>query len=102
YGDWSSDVCSSDLRGNGHSFHRLVEVGIRIDNDRVLAAHFGDDALDPDLSRLMPGGQLVNPQPDVARAREGDEACLRMLDEQIANRRSAPRQQRERALRESG
>jgi hypothetical protein len=29
------------------------EVGFRIDDDGVLTAHFRDDALDPDLPRLV-------------------------------------------------
>ncbi len=35
---------------------RLVEVGVVVDDDRVLAAHLGDDALDVALawSRLQP------------------------------------------------
>ena len=35
-----------------HAFHRGVEIAIGIHDDRVLAAHLGDDALDPDLACL--------------------------------------------------
>ena len=39
-------------RGNRDAFDRSVDVGIRGDDDRILAAHLGDDALDPLLSGL--------------------------------------------------
>src|SRR5207249_6700718 len=66
--DWSSDVCSSDLKHNqartGGAFlslitkggvdrvhDRFVEISIGIDNDCVLAAHLADDALKFALAR---------------------------------------------------
>ena len=42
-------------RAVDHAVHRLVEVGVVVDDDRVLAAHLGDDALDV----VLPGPVLV-------------------------------------------
>ena len=57
--------------------HGLVEVGVVVDDDRVLAAHLGDDALDVVLARRRLGGLAVDEQADAARAGEGDHAPRR-------------------------
>ena len=58
---------------------RLVQVGVVVDDDGVLAAHLGDDALDVVLSGPRFGGLAVDVQADVARAGEGDHGRRRML-----------------------
>ena len=65
----------------------LIEIAFAIHDDRVLAAHLGDHALDPDLALLRLGGQFVDAQADVARSGEGDEARLRMLHQNDRRRR---------------
>ena len=52
---------------------RLVEVGIVVDDDRVLAPHLGDHPLDVVLPRRRLGGPAIDRQPDLARAGEGDQ-----------------------------
>ena len=37
-----------------------IEIRLAIDDDGVLAPHFGDHALDPDLPRARLGGELIN------------------------------------------
>ena len=72
-----------------------IDIDFAVDDDRVLAAHLGDDALDPDLSLLRLRCEFVDPQPDVARSGEGDESCLRMRDHHVADLRAAADHQRE-------
>ena len=69
---------------DAHHFTGVI-VGIRRDDDRILAAHLGDHALDPLLAGLVACGALVDPEPDLLGAREADEACLGMLDEAVAD-----------------
>ena len=38
--------------------YRLVEVGVGVDHDGVLAAHLGDDSLDVALARPHDGGAV--------------------------------------------
>ena len=56
---------------------------------RVLAAHLGDDALDPDLPGLHLGRELVDAEADLARAGERDEARLGMAHQGVADRAAA-------------
>src|SRR5262249_50519536 len=58
-------ICRLDYSGGG-----AFQVGLAIHDNRVLAAHFGDDALDPDLALSWLRGELVNPQSHVARPGE--------------------------------
>ena len=88
-------------RRDRHPLDSLVQIGVSVHDDRVLAAHFCDDALDPYLAGLMFGGQLVDPQSHVARAGEGNEARLGMLHHQVANGGPASGDQAERARGES-
>jgi len=45
-----------------------VEIAIVIDDNGVFAAHFGDDALDPDLAFPGTRGQFVDTQANIARS----------------------------------
>lgn len=47
-----------------HDRHRLVEVGVGVDDHRVLAAHLRDDPLHMALARHHPGRRLVDRQAD--------------------------------------
>ena len=60
-----------------------------VDDDGVLAAHLQHRALDPDLPGQRSARLLGDLEPDLARAGEGDEARLRVLDERVADRRAA-------------
>ncbi len=68
-------------RALNHAHHGLVEVGVVIDNDRVLAAHLGDHALDMVLAGPGVGGLAIDQQADIARARESDQVNAGMVDE---------------------
>ena len=85
-----------------HARDGAIEIGLAIHNDRVLAAHLRHHALDPDLPLARLRGQFIDAQAHVARAGEGNEARLGMLDQQIADDRAAARAQRQTARRESG
>src|ERR1019366_6446089 len=89
-------------RRSDYSVGRLIEITLAIDDDRVLAAHFGDDTLDPELAGLMPGGQFVDAQTHVARSGERDETGLGMLDQDVADRRAASGDERKAARGEAG
>src|SRR6185437_12687468 len=79
-------LLSVEAEGRGHdAFDGSVDVRIRADDDRVLAAELEDGALDPDLALLRLRGALVNFEADGFRAGEGDEACLRMFNERAAD-----------------
>ena len=67
-----------------HADDRLVEVGIVVDHDRVLAPHLGDHALEVILARLDHGGLAVDQQADVARAGEGHDVDVGMIDQGLA------------------
>ena len=71
----------------------VLDVGGLVDEDEVLAAHLQDRPLDPDLPRHDAARLFADLDADGARARERDEAGLRMLDERIADRRAAARQE---------
>ena len=62
--------------------HGFVEIGVVVDDDRVLASHLGDHALHPAIAR---GGDFGRPgvdrQADRARAGEGDQRDVGMLDQ---------------------
>ena len=68
----------------GHAFDGGVEIGVGIHDDGVLAAHFEDRALDPDLAGSLRGRALVDVQADFARSGEGDVAGLGMRHHGIA------------------
>ncbi len=57
-----------------------VQIGVGLDDDRVLAAHLEDGALDEDLTGLGFGGTLMDLQTDGLRTGKCDETCLRMGD----------------------
>jgi hypothetical protein len=62
----------------------LVEVGVRIDDHAVLAAHLGDDALDVRLAVGRLGGGADDLEADGAGAGEGDRVDARVPDERGA------------------
>ena len=72
-------------RRNRDSFHGRIQVRVGCDDDRVLAAHLGDDALDPLLSRLRLGGQLVDAQANFFGAGKRDEPNRRVRDDDVAD-----------------
>ena len=82
--------------------HRLVEVGVGVDDDRVLAAHLGDDALDVALPGPHLGGPLDDVEPDRLRAGERDERDIGMLDERGPDLLADTRQEREHAVGQPG
>ena len=82
--------------------HRLVQVGVVVDDDGVLAAHLGDDLLDIDLAGMDLGGPFDDPQADLDRAGEGDQRDIRMVDQEIADDRALARDVVEDAGRQAG
>ena len=63
--------------GAGHDGRDgLVEVGVGVDDDGVLAAHLGHHPLDVALAGLVDGGVLDDRQADRRRAGEGHERHL--------------------------
>src|SRR5277367_5331619 len=89
-------------RRSEHTVDGRIEIYFPVDNDRVLAAHFGDDALDPELAGVMLGSQLVDAQTHVARTGEGDKTRLGMRHEGIADFRAGASEEAERLRREAG
>ena len=67
------------------SHNGLVEVGIVVDHDRVLAAQLGDHALQVILPRLDLGRLAIDQQPDVARAGKGDDVDVGVIDQGLAD-----------------
>jgi hypothetical protein len=67
-----------------NAFDGGVDVGIGVDDDGVLAAHFKDGALDPELPGSLRGGSFVDVESDFAGAGEGDVARFGMRDDSIA------------------
>jgi len=77
-------------RGGHDRRNRLVQVGVHVDQDRVLATHLHDSPLDrllsrPGLSRLRHNPQAHGPGPG-----EEDEIDLRMADEATLRPRNIP------------
>ncbi len=61
-----------------------IEIGVRVDDDRVLAAHLGDDLLDAVGGGVL--GRLADDaQPDIHGAGEGDEVHARVTHEEVAD-----------------
>ena len=79
------------MRGDG-----VVEVGVGVDDDAVLAAHLGDDALEVAAGRAARRrrGAMIS-RPTAPRAGEGDRAHARVADQRGADVALAG-QQRER------
>ena len=67
-----------------HADDGLVEVGVVVDHDRVLAPHLGDDALEMILARLDLSRLAVDQEAHVARAGEGDDVDVGMIDQGLA------------------
>src|SRR3954470_8950636 len=78
--------------------HDLVEVGIGVDDHRVLAAHLRDHALEVTLALEHLGGRPDDLQPDLVGAGEGDRVHAGVLHQRGADVALA-RQQRERVRR---
>ena len=71
--------------------NRLVEVGVGIDDDGVLAAHLADDALQFALARTRFAGAFPNAQPDFARTGERDHVDIFVIDQMRADDRALAR-----------
>ena len=78
-----------------HGGHRLVEVGVGVDDDRVLAAHLGDHPLHLALPGRWTAARSMMRQPDRLRAGEGDEGDVGVLDEVGADLLADPGQEGE-------
>ena len=74
-----------------------LNVAFVVDEDRILAAHFGDNAFDPDAARGGPRREFVNAQTDFTGAGKGNEAGLRMGDKCVADFRAAAHAEMQRA-----
>ena len=61
------------------------EIGVIVDKDGVLAAHFEHRALQPKLAGMHDGGALEDALADFHRAGEGDEAGERVIDDGVAD-----------------
>ena len=75
-------------RGINRIDDRFVEIGIGIDDDGVLAAHFADDALELALTFSRFAGAFPNAQPDFARTGERDKIDIFMIDKVRADDRA--------------
>src|SRR5262249_10350814 len=64
----------------------LVQIGIRVDDHRVLATHFADDLLQVPLIRMRDAGQLPDLRTDLTRSGEGHKVYVWMHHEQRAYR----------------
>ena len=73
-----------------------------VDDDRVLAAHLGDDPLQPALARLHLRRQRVDVRAHLARASERDEPRPRMRDQEVADLAAAAGQEVHHAGRHAG
>src|SRR5690606_21088585 len=81
---------------------RSLDVGLRVDDDRILAAHFRGHSLEPALSRMHLGAALEYPDADILGAGEGDEACPRVIYEEIADVGARSRKEVHHANRDTG
>ena len=75
-------------RRGRHAFDGRIQIGIRGDDDRILAAHLENRALDPELAGPMLRRAHVDIESHVARAGEGDETRLGVLDQSVSERRA--------------
>ena len=80
---------------------RVVEVGVGVDDDAVLAAHLGDHPLDVVLALRRLGGGADDLEPDRARAGERDQVHARVAHQRRAGL-AEPGQQAERVGRHAG
>ena len=65
-----SRVPESALRDANNCF---VQIGVTVNNDRVLSTHLGHDVFDRCLRGVGSGGLLVDGQAHLARTGEGDD-----------------------------
>ena len=95
-------LLAREVEGGGDERgHDLVEVGVGVDEDGVLAAHLGHHALEVALAVGHLGGGADDLEPDLVGAGERDRVDARVLDERGADVALA-RQQRERLRRHAG
>ena len=85
-----------------HAFYRDVQIGVGVDNDRVLAAHFKNRALDPDLSRGLGGRALIDVESDFARSCERNVARLGMSHDGVSKTSARTGAEIDHPLRHSG
>src|SRR5690606_28822970 len=71
--------------GDDDALDGRVDVGLVVDDDGVLAAHLGGDALEVLLAGLELRGALVDADADGLGAGEGHETGLRVVDERVAD-----------------
>jgi len=64
--------------GLGHAFDGGINVGVGVHDDGILASHFEDGALDPDLAGSVCGCALVDVESNFARPCESDVSGLGM------------------------
>ena len=79
-----------------------VDIGVGFNDDRVLAAHLEDGALDEDLAGLRLCGALVNLEADGLRAGERDEAGVRMRNDSSPKVRALAGAQVDDTIRQAG
>ena len=66
-------------RAGRHPLHRLVKVGVVVNDDGVLAAHLGDEPFDVILAGGLLGGLAMEQHAHALRAGEGDEGRVGMF-----------------------
>ena len=88
-GAFLSAVTERAVKGGGDGF---IEVGVVVDDERVLAPPFAHHLFEVGLSRKRPPGRLPDLAADGARAGEGDGIDLRMGGEESADLRTDARQ----------
>ena len=82
--------------------HGLVEVGVAVDDDGVLAAHLGHDALHLPLSCMVRGAALDDRETDRLRPGERHERDVRMIDKRGTDLLADSGKEGERARRHTG
>src|SRR5208282_2235013 len=80
-------------RGLGDALNGGVDIGVRVDDDGVLATHFQNRALDPDLAGSLRGRGFIDVQSYFARPSEGDVASLGMRHDGVAKAGARPGQE---------
>ena len=79
-------------RGINRIDDRFVEVRVRIDNDRILAAHLADDVFELALAISRFARAFKNSQTDFARTGERDKIDILVVDQMRAHDRTFARQ----------
>ena len=72
-------------RRGDNAVGRFFQIGFLIDHDRVLAAHFRHNPLDPDLAGRNIGCQFIDSQTDFFGTGEVDEVDCRVFNDVVAD-----------------